>query len=223
MSDDNTHFMEKKNVSNAERVISVFAGALLAYDSVKKSKSVTEGMLAAYLLYRGISGKCAIYSFIDRGERNFEPQNINIRADVFINRPRSEVYNLWKDVENLPIFLKHLKSVEVLDEKTSRWAINTPGDIANVQWVSVLVKDVPNQHLGWQSVSSSGIENAMTVKFIDAGMYGTELQFMISYRAPAGLLGEGLGRLVNPFLQKMVNKDIQNMKLNLEADEILYI
>lgn len=223
MSDDKTHIIERKNVGNTERFISVLSGALLAYDSVKNSKSVTEGLLAAYLLYRGISGKCAVYSFIDRGERNFQAENVNLRASVFINRPRSEVYRLWKDVANLPMFLKHLKKVEVLDEKTSRWTIKTPNDIADIQWTSELVKDIPNEHLGWSSVEGSGIDNAMTVKFNDAGMYGTELQFVISYRAPAGLVGEGIGRLINPLLQKLVNKDIQNMKVNLEADEILYI
>lgn len=223
MSSNKTQIIARKNVSNAERAVSVIAGSLLAYDSIKKSKSITEALLAGYLLYRGVSGKCAVYSLVDRGERNFKPENINVRADVFINRPRSEVYQLWKDVENLPLFLKHLKSVEALDKNTSRWVINTPANLSRIEWISELVKDIPNQHLGWQSVSSSGLANAMTVKFIDAGMYGTELQFMISYRAPAGLLGEGVGRLLNPILQKMLNKDIQNMKLNLEADEILYI
>ena len=48
-------------------------------------------------------------------------EGIKVEKAITINRPVSEVYSFWHDLENLPRFMKHLKSVTVKDEKTSHW------------------------------------------------------------------------------------------------------
>ena len=48
-----------KNVSTNERKVSLISGAALMY-SAKSSGSILTGLMAAYLLFRGSTGHCAL-------------------------------------------------------------------------------------------------------------------------------------------------------------------
>lgn len=47
-----------------------------------------------------------------------------------------ELYRFWHNFENLPRFMKHLKNVEVYDEKKSHWIANAPWG-ESVEWVRI--------------------------------------------------------------------------------------
>jgi len=72
--------------------------------------------------------------------------------------------------------------------------------------------------LGWQSVPGSAINNAGKVEFRDAEEGGTELIVVISYRAPAGDLGAGIAKVLNPILEKIVRNDINSFKEYIEGE-----
>lgn len=48
------------------------------------------------------------------------------RTSITVNRPREEVYNFWKDFENLPKFMFHLESVESKGEDRYHWVAKAP-------------------------------------------------------------------------------------------------
>ncbi|WP_432326764.1 SRPBCC family protein [Mucilaginibacter sp. P25] len=43
-----------------------------------------------------------------------------------MNKPRQKVYEFWRKLDNLPLFMKHLESVEVIDSKYSHWVLKLP-------------------------------------------------------------------------------------------------
>lgn len=211
----------ENNVGTTERVISTLAGAYVLYDAlVKEKKSILKGFLVSFLLFRGATGICPVYKAIEKGKEGFRTQNINIKTKLSVRKPRNEVYEFWRRLENLPLFMKHLKSVKTINEKTSEWEANTPGGVGSLQWKSEIVKDIPNEHIGWQSLPDATIVNAGNVKFIDAGKFGTEVHVVISYHAPGGIAGEGIGRSLNPVFENMVREDIKNLKRYMETGEI---
>jgi len=53
--------------------------------------------------------------------------SVPVRAVITIGRPASEIYKLWRDFENLPRFMSHIRSVEVLDRLSSRWHVSVSG------------------------------------------------------------------------------------------------
>ena len=42
---------------------------------------------------------------------------------VSINRPRQELYEFWRDVRNLPLFMENIESVTVLEGGRSHWVV----------------------------------------------------------------------------------------------------
>lgn len=209
------------NVGAAERILSFFGGALLLLHSISKEKGdAVEGTAATYLLLRGVTGFCPVYDAMGKREVDHKPQNVNIKTVLRVNRPRHQVYAAWRKLEELPHFMRHLRSVTQLDHETSLWEANIPGGLGTISWKSQIVKDDPGSTLSWQSLPESTVENAGKIEFRDAGTDGTELHVVISYHAPLGLVGENAARLFNPMFEKIVREDVSNFKTFMETGEI---
>ncbi|GEM_PF-5898641 len=48
-------------------------------------------------------------------------QRVKVEKTLTINKPVEELYRFWRNFDNLPRFIKHLKEVKVYDEKRSHW------------------------------------------------------------------------------------------------------
>lgn len=216
--------MEKKthiNVSNKERVASVVSGSALLWHAFSgKRKNILEGIAGGYMVFRGLSGYCPVYDLAGKSRLPDPAKNINIQTSLTINKPVQEVYDFWRKLENLPLFMKHLKSVEQKDSKTSEWKAYIPGGVGSIHWEAEIVKEDPNAFLGWNSLPGATIENAGKVVFTDAGENGTEIHVTISYQAPLGIAGEEVLSLFTPVFENMIKEDIRNFKRHIETGEI---
>lgn len=205
------------NVGRSERIVSAVSGSILLFNALRRGKPI-QTLLAGYLVFRGATGHCSAYQAI--GKKSIDKvQNINIKTNLSINRPVSEVYTFWRKLENLPLFMDHLESVREINEKTSEWKAKIPGGMGTIDWKSVIVEDEPNDRIGWRSLPGSEIETAGNVHFRDAGSFGTNVYAVISYKAPGGQVGETIGRLLNPAFENMVKSDLKNFKTYMETDE----
>lgn len=204
------------NLAWPERYISIASGVKLAYSGFRhlfKSpfSSIIKLAAGGYLLNRGVTGHCELYSQV--GKQTTGPVNINIRSSFTINKPRAEVYAFWRKLDNLPLFMNHLERVEVLDSERSHWVLKLPTGVARVSWDAEIVHDIPGQMIGWSSSPGSIIDNAGKVRFRDAfNDHGTLVDVVISYQPPAGGLGASLAHILNPVFKKMVDDDVHNFK-----------
>ena len=62
-----------------------------------------------------------------------EDESIHIVKSIHINRPAEDIYRFWRDFKNLPRVMAHLESVEITDDKRSRWTAKGPAG-KSVQW-----------------------------------------------------------------------------------------
>src|SRR5215469_8521891 len=107
------------DIGEGQRVVSAVAGSLLLYFVAKKHKVNSLLLLGgSYLLYRAISGQCPVSAALKAGSHAGHAANINVRTHVVVARPRSEVYAFWRRLENWPLFMQHLESVDELDGRT---------------------------------------------------------------------------------------------------------
>ncbi len=209
------------NVSNRERIASVALGMLIFSRGIKKV-SLFRTVLGGYLIYRGASGHCPAYSQLQRRQYTTKAESVNIQSTLIVNKPKDEVFNFWRNLENLPLFMNHLKSVAELGEKKSHWEVYVPGNVTTVSWDAEIVKEEEGVLIGWNSLPGAYIENAGKVEFRDAlGHQGTELTVVITYKPPAGKLGSGLAWLLHPVFKKMIEKDILNFKQYIETGSIV--
>ena len=214
------------NLEWPERYISIAAGARIALSGLAgiiKSpfSSIVKLGAGGYLLNRGVTGHCELYTRL--GKVNTDPVNVNIRSSFTVDKPREEVYKFWRKLDNLPLFMQHLKSVEVIDEKRSHWVLKLPTGVAKVSWDAEIVKDEPNEMIGWSSVEGSMIDNAGKVRFKDAeDGKGTIIDVVITYQPPAGGVGLGVATVISPIFKKMVDDDVRNFKQYMDINDKPY-
>jgi len=213
------------NVGWQERVLSAGVGGYLLAAGLrnltrKPLKGLIQTVIGGFLTYRGATGNCPAYTSLGKTSDATHASSVNIRTSMIVNRPRQEVYQFWRRLENLPKFMKHLLTVKELDAKRSHWEAVIPGNVGTLKWDAEIVKERDNELIGWQSTNNATIENAGKVEFrdIDNGQ-GTELDVVISYRPPAGDIGSGIAKLLNPVFEKLIKQDILNFKQYIEGTQ----
>src|SRR5829696_2485270 len=211
------------NVGQTERMVSVGLGAFLLSSGLNNLtrhpiRGLVRTIIGGALLYRGVSGNCPMYASLGKTKGVSHTQAINIRTGLIVNKPKDEVYAFWRKLENLPLFMKHLATVTEIDSKHSHWEADIPGGIGRIKWNAEIVKEEEGYMIGWQSIPNSTINNAGKVTFNDAaGGQGTELEVVISYHPPAGELGSGLAKALNPVFEKLIRQDVMNFKEYIET------
>jgi uncharacterized membrane protein len=211
------------NINTPERVVSVMAGAFFLYSGFK---SLVKNPVWAFaklsvggtLLLRGSTGHCPIYKMA--GLDSTKPEVINIKQHFTVNQPREEVYQFWRRLENLPLFMRHIEEVEELDPIHSTWKARFSKNTPSISWKAEIVKDIENHFIGWHSVKGSAIEHGGKVEFNDAPGGGTELEVVFSYQSPIGSLGTGLAKQLVPKLDEIIREDILNFKHFIETKQV---
>ncbi len=206
------------NIGELQRLVSgIFGTALLASGVNNLNKlstgSVLSTLAGSYLLYRGISGHCHATEAL---HLKYKP--VQIQESIYIDSPRDEVYQVWRKLENLPLFMKHLEEVKELDSRHSIWKANFKG-LPNLEWKATIVDEIEGKLLTWQSDKDASIHNAGRVSFFDAPIgRGTEIHVKIVYMPPAGKIGTVAARLFNNLFERIIREDVLNFKLMMEAN-----
>jgi len=214
---------ETENVNATERAISAAAGSFVLFKGITNLIGhpfigLQQAAIGGFLLYRGITGYCPLYAKI--GKDTTDLPAIRITETIIVNSPREEVYRFWRNLENMPRFMKHLKTVSEIDQTYSHWKVKVPGEFTTIDWTAQITKEEENRYIGWQSIESSKIDNAGKVEFTDAlNGIGTELTVEINYFPPAGVIGHGIAKLMNIFFENVVREDIKSFKHFVEGDE----
>lgn len=217
------------NVGKLERAASVIAGGLLTVQGLRRKSWTGAGMafLGVGFLRRGITGFCYTYKTLgirtsDQGQgRNVSvPYELGIRVDeaITINRPRTEVFQFWRKLENLAQFMEHVESVrELKGENRSHWVARGPAD-RRVEWDAEIVNEIENELIGWRSLEGSDIANAGSVRFADAeGGRGTEVRVSLQYNPPGGTVGAFVARIFGEEPTSQIRKDLQRLRTKLES------
>jgi uncharacterized membrane protein len=144
-----------------------------------------------------------------------------VHRSVTINRPPEDVYGFWRQLDNLPLFMKHLESVDVLDDKRSHWAAKAPLG-RTVEWDAEVTEDVPNQLISWSSTGSSQIWNRGTVRFERApGKRGTEVHVELEYAPPGGRIGSSVARILGEEPTNQISGDLRRLKQVMETGDVI--
>jgi uncharacterized membrane protein len=213
------------NVGQVERGISLASGlALLAYTVSRRPRlSLPLGLDAGYMIYRGATGHCVFYQMlgINRTEVNGH-EGIRVERAVTVNRPKEELYQIWRDFENLPRFMNHLETVQMDDRDTgkSHWVARGPLDRL-IEWDSEVIEERENELLVWKSLPGSMVESMGRVEFVDApGERGTIVHVSMEYNPPAGSLGAAFAKLLGREPGYQIKEDLRHFKQFAETGEI---
>jgi uncharacterized membrane protein len=175
------------------------------------------------MVYRGATGHCVFYQMmgINRAEANGH-EGILVERAVTVNRPRAELYQMWRDFENLPRFMHHLESVRVdnADSGRSHWVAKGPLG-KNIQWDAEVIEERENELLVWKSLPGSLVESMGRVEFVDApGGRGTIVHVSMRYNPPAGSMGAAFAKLLGEEPGTQIKEDLRRFKQIMETGEV---
>ena len=132
-------------------------------------------------------------------------------SSIRVAASAEDVYKFWRNFENFPQFMEHVKEVRLLDPegKKSHWVLKGPLGVS-VEYDAEVAKDEPNKMIGWNSTGGEmGTSGAVT--FAETGD-NTEVHVVMQwYDPPGGAVGEAASKLLqNP--EKMLEEDLQRFK-----------
>jgi uncharacterized membrane protein len=162
----------KTNTGDIERALSALGGGLLVgYALLKRSKfSLPLGMIGTIALYRGVTGHCPLYQQlqIDRSASDHDQvfAGVMVRQSIRVDQPVQQVYQYWRDLDNLPRFLSHLSAVRRLDATRSEWTTSATEMGTPLKWQAEILFERENQMIAWRSLPGYPVDSQVVVEFV---------------------------------------------------------
>ncbi len=198
----------------AERLISIIGGGALAALGIKRlvgERSTTNVAITAgagLLVYNGL-----------RTYDGAARRGAHMEATFTINRPVEECYRYWRNVENLPKFMRHIDSVQVSGNRL-HWVARGPLG-AQLSWDTDMTDQKENEWIAWRSVEGAPLHHAGSVHFrAAAGNRGTVVTVAIQYQPIGKGISETLLELLGKAPEFQLREELRHFKQLMEAGEI---
>ena len=170
----------------------IIAGAGLAYAAVKTIQSAADSIA----------------------------REVHFETSVAIDKSPEDLYAFWRDFKNLPLFMKSLESVTVMDKLRSHWVAKGIGS-AKIEWDAEIYNEIENELIAWRSLENADVVNAGSVRFQKGPMgHGSYVRVAMNYNPPAGKLGATVAQLLGAEPAQLIKQDLRRLKQIMEADEI---
>jgi uncharacterized membrane protein len=218
-----------KNVGRMERYLSLGIGAALALSGLSRGKMSGLLLLAGggALLYRGATGHCYGYEALGIDTASHSDSSVIpaqqgqwAEKSVAVNRSPEELFTYWRNLENLPDVMPHLKRVTVENSERSHWVAEGPFG-SELHWDAEIFNERENELIAWRSLPGGDIDTAGSVHFKSLGHdRGTEVKVTMKYNPPGGKMGAMIAFLSGYGLQGELTEDLRNFKRKLETGEL---
>jgi len=211
--------LTQNEANDMERWASIVGGSALVLMGLQQRslRGVLMSLAGGGLIYQGATKQSTIKQ---AQEAIGIQQVIKVEKTVTINKPADELYRFWRNFENLPRFMKHLKSVRVYDDKRSHWIASAPLG-GSVEWDATIIEDRENELISWASVEQADIDNSGFVRFKKApGNRGTEVKVVLEYNPPGGALAAVFAKIFGEEPEQQIGDDLRRFKMFMEAGEI---
>src|SRR5205085_3066844 len=123
-------------------------------------------------------------------------QGIKVTRACTIRKPAGELFQFWRNLENLPRFMRHVVAVQKISDVESRWTVKAPGG-RSVQWNAVIFNEEPNRLIAWRTREGADVPNAGSVRFepTNDGDGATTVKVALEYDPPGGKFTAFLSKL----------------------------
>lgn len=218
-----------QNISNTEAQISTLGGAALLLLGLSRGKlgGLLASVVGGSLLYRGMTRHCHLYESLGINTASSNPataipaqQGVKVERSTVINRSAEDLYRFWRDLENLPRIMPHLRRVEVLDQKRSHWQAEGPmGKL--VEWDAEIITEREPEVLSWRSLPGGDLATAGSVHFKSLGSdRGTAVTVSLKYDPPAGKVGATVASILGYGLKREMEESLNCFRELMESSQV---
>ena len=144
-------------------------------------------------------------------------KGVKIEREIVIDRPAAELFAFWRQFDNLPRVMKHLESVECLDQIRSRWRMCQSGGSA-MEWEAEIINEHPNELIAWRTLAGSDVQHAGTVRFTPTpDGQSTTVRLSLEYEVESGLLKRMMARIFRAWPEHEIEEDLVRFKELMEG------
>ncbi|MBO3459631.1 SRPBCC family protein [Aetokthonos hydrillicola Thurmond2011] len=211
--------ISQSEASDTERWASLIGGSALVLMGLKQRslRGVLTALAGGGLIYQGATRQSTIKHAQEAMGIN---QAIKVEKTVTINKPADELYRFWHNFTNLPKFMKHIQSIDVLTDKRSHWRADAPLG-TTVEWDADIIEDRENEFISWASVEGADVDNSGFIRFKEApGDRGTEVKIVLEYNPPGGALAAAFAKIFGKEPEQQIGDELRRFKMLMEAGEI---
>jgi uncharacterized membrane protein len=212
--------------SETERWASLIGGGALVLMGLQQRslRGVLTAIAGSGLLYQGMTKQSTVQKAQGVLQQAQDAVGLNkgikVEKTVTINKPAEELYRFWRNFENLPRFMKHLKSVTVYNDTRSHWVASAPLG-TNVEWDADIIQEEENHLIAWASAENADVDNSGFVRFQPAtGGRGTEVKVVMEYNIPGGAVSAAIAKLLGEEPEQQIGDELRRFKMLMEAGEI---
>jgi len=188
------------------------------YASVSKHPFVTGGLVLA-----GAALAYAVGRLVMASDDSEVAREVHLETSITIDKPPAELYAFWRNLKNLPLFMRNLESVTELGDGKSHWVATGIGG-RQLEWDAEIYNEVPNETIAWRTLEDPDVINAGAVNFRKAPAgRGTYVSITMNYNPPAGKIGATIAQLFGVEPAQLIREDLQRLKQYLETGELATI
>ena len=202
------------NIGPVERYISLFSGSVMLIGGLRRGR-LPLIIGGGALLYRGTTGFCPVYDVLNGDSTH----GLQIEESITIHKSVEDVYRMWRQIENLPRFMSHLKSVTSKNERQSHWIANIPAPFG-LEWDAEITDEQENKKIAWRSLPGSSIHHAGAVFFHPVpARNSTAVKLIFSCVPSAGSIGGAMAKLLAILTEQQIREDLRAFKAVTESGE----
>jgi uncharacterized membrane protein len=143
-----------------------------------------------------------------------------VTTAITIGAEPEDVYQFWRNFQNLPRFMTNISSIDVMDNRRSHWTVRGPAG-TQVEWDAEIVEDEPNERISWRTLPGAKIDHTGSVRFVAApGNRGTEVHVRLRYRASK--FGASIAKLLFAEPGQQIRADLRRLKQVLETGSVVH-
>lgn len=208
---ESTALQTRPALSPTTRLLSSVGGSLLTLYGLTR-RGVAKPVLSTAGLVLTARGMANLdtRSLLGMGENG-----IRVNKSVNIFAPIDEVYRFWRNFENFPLFMNHVKEILVQND-ISTWKVAGPAGVS-VEFQSRITQDVPNDVIAWETLPDSQVRNSGMVRFEPNRDGSTRVTVQMTYVPPAGAVGHAVAQLFGVDPRQAMNDDLMRLKSLLEG------
>lgn len=202
----------QRNWSPATRLLSSVGGSLLTLYGLTR-RGVAKPVLSTaglVLTARGVTNLDTRSLLGMSGGEN----GIRVNKAINIFAPIDEVYQFWRNFENFPLFMNHVKEISTQGD-VSNWKVAGPVG-STVEFQSRVTQDIPNDMISWETLPNSQVSSAGFVRFDENRDGSTRVTVQMTYTPPAGVAGHAVAQLFGVDPRQAMHEDLIRLKTLLE-------
>ncbi len=140
---------------------------------------------------------------------------IRVEKAVVVDAGVDEVFGYWRNLENFPQWMSHVREVRHLGGDRHHWVVDGPAGVP-VEWDSELLNVADNREMTWRSVAGSDVEHTGRVRFEPDGE-GTRIHVQMHYAPPGGIIGHVVAKAFGVDPKSEMDDDLVRMKAAIET------